>query len=229
MPARRLDFTDAAVVASPPRQPREAWHPPPTTHSPTDRADVDAGADTWAGARNEAAAPPATDAPLPSAAAVAATTSACRPRIPHALLALPRPVVAAAMRQKQQPPPHEASSPGGEPSIAGLERQGRTAKRQWLEQAKLLHQRAALLGKEVLPQAALAEHEMAETIAPVLAEMAERERARFEEAAALTAARRRTCELTKRFSSLVTHIGAGGDFLEVSVRHRGHVSVWRAH
>ncbi len=90
----------------------------------------------------------------------------------------------------------------------------RTAKRQWLEQAKLLQQRAALLGKEFLPQAALAEHGLAEAVAPVLADVASRARARAEEAASLARQRQRAAELSGRFGDLVAHIGAGCDFLE---------------
>ena len=124
--------------------------------------------------------------------------------IPPALLALPRPVVAAAMRQRaaQAPQPDSAA-----------ERHARVAKRQWLEQAKLLQQRVALLSRDLLPAALLAEHEFAEAAAPVLADLAASSAARSEEAASLGAARRRAVELTAQFASLLAHVGAGGEYL----------------
>ena len=171
-----------------------------------------------------------------SSAASSAATQSRLPAIPPALLALPRPVLAAAMRQRPPPPraapphpPHQPSPPpatgqsgpvacssssAAATTTAAAERQARTARRQWLEQAKLLQQRAALLAKDFLPQAALAEHGVAEAVAPVLAEVASRARARAEEAASLTSARERAAELCARFGSLVAHIGAGGEFLD---------------
>ena len=111
-------------------------------------------------------------------------------------------------------PSAAAASPPGNASLVAADKQARTAKRQWLEQAKLLQQRAALLGKEFLPQAALAEHGLAEAVAPVLADVASRARARAEEAVSLARQRQRAAELSARFGDLVMHIGAGGEFLE---------------
>ena len=111
-------------------------------------------------------------------------------------------------------PSASAASPPGNASLVAADKQARTAKRQWLEQAKLLQQRAALLGKEFLPQAALAEHGLAEAVAPVLADVASLARARAEEAVSLARQRQRAAELSARFGDLVKHIGAGGEFIE---------------
>ena len=111
-------------------------------------------------------------------------------------------------------PSASAASPPGNASLVAADKQARTAKRQWLEQAKLLQQRAALLGKEFLPQAALAEHGLAEAVAPVLADVASLARARAEEVVSLARQRQRAAELSARFGDLVKHIGAGGEFIE---------------
>ena len=138
------------------------------------------------------------------------------PPIPPALLALPQPVVAAAMRARPRTTTSNAAGPRGpgvDAASAAAERQLRAAKRQWLEQSQLMRQRAALLSKEFLPQKALAEHGLAEVVAPVLAEAASRTRSRLEEAAALKAAREHAAEQSVRFGKLVAHIGTGSDFL----------------
>ena len=133
--------------------------------------------------------------------------------IPPALLALPRPVLAAAMRQQSRALAKPSATPVDSASRAN-DKQARAARRQWVEQAKLLQQRVYLLERDFLPQSLLAEHEVAEAVAPVLAEAAERLARRTEEAVALREARQRAVELTRRFGGLVSHIGAGGQFLD---------------
>jgi hypothetical protein len=146
------------------------------------------------------------------------------PPIPSALLALPRPVVAAAMRQQERgeqarrslssaaasgaATPHTGSS-----THAAVERQIRQAKRHWLEQNTLLEHRAALLAKAPFPQPLLAEHDLAELLAPMLAEVEELARRRYEEAAELSASRSRAAHLTCMLRTLIAHVGAGGAYL----------------
>ena len=134
--------------------------------------------------------------------------------IPPALLALPRPVLAAAMSQRASQSAAPPTSLLPATSVAN-ERHGRLARRQWIEQNQLLHQRAALLAKEVFPPASLAEHALAELVAPVLAEAAELHRARSEEAASLAAARGRASTLTHKLHDLVTHVRAGDEYMHV--------------
>ena len=166
--------------------------------------------------------PPPGPAPSASAnrkdgVAAARASRPLAPQIPPALLALPRPVLAAAMRQKAAPEFANGSSvlgDGASQSISSVERQVRQAKRQWSEQHKLLQQRAALLAREILPQSSLSEHHLAELVAPYLAESAELEVSRAEEARSLSASRKRAAQLTSSLSSLVSHIGAGGSYMD---------------
>ena len=138
-------------------------------------------------------------------------SSAARSRttpIPAALLALPRPVLAAAMCQKQREP----SRPGA--AAAAGDRAARQARRAWLEQHKLLQQREKVIGREVFPPSSLAEHELAELLAPVLAEAAELARNRQEEGCELYATCSRAQQTTRRLGELVAHVGAGGMYME---------------
>ena len=74
--------------------------------------------------------------------------------IPQALLGLPRPVLAAALKQQQQQrnaSPDVASVAGvAAATSSGAERQTRTAQRQWLEQAKLQGVQQAISRLEAL-------------------------------------------------------------------------------
>jgi hypothetical protein len=145
------------------------------------------------------------------------------PPIPPALLALPRPVLAAALSHKQREARTAASAStsgvgsggvgSGGATAAGSERQARTARRAWLEQHKLLHQRVALLSREIFAPSSLAEHDLAELLAPVLAEAAELARTRADEAGALSTRRARARQLTRRLGELVAHMGAGGGWM----------------
>ena len=136
--------------------------------------------------------------------------------IPPALLALPRPVLAAALNKKNRDATSGVREVGGgkQPTVSGSERQARQARRAWVEQHKLLHQRAALLGREIFPPSSLTEHALAELLAPVFAEAVELTRTRSDEAAALAAARNRAAKMTSRLGELVAHIGAGGSYMD---------------
>ncbi|KAL1510518.1 hypothetical protein AB1Y20_006821 [Prymnesium parvum] len=85
----------------------------------------------------------------------ATTTDSPRPSpIPTALLALPRAVVVAAMKQKPTHTPPDAS------------REARREIREWMEQAHLLKQRADILSRSVLPRHLAADKEIAEALCP---------------------------------------------------------------
>ena len=85
--------------------------------------------------------------------------------VPVALLALPRPVYAAALRQLESKERQEASGTAAEQARF---REERTARRQWLENGRLLQQRADLLSRELLPsRSAMASSDVADLLRPV--------------------------------------------------------------
>ena len=119
-----------------------------------------------------------------------------------ALDTMPMPVFAASLRQPARPEAPERKDP-----------QGRQAKLQWIEQWRLLRQKAELLLRGALPKAAPSEKELFEVVQPFLEATAALERARSTEASNAWADLRRVKQATARFRELVMHVGAGPDFV----------------
>lgn len=114
--------------------------------------------------------------------------------------------------------------------------------RSWVEQSKLLKQRAEILGRSVLPQSLLNDKDVAEALQEVCANVASisllstnplpahgnlltcvmqvleegqaLERARMREAKEACKGLGRAAELTRSFRSLVSYVAPGRDFLE---------------
>lgn len=89
----------------------------------------------------------------------------------------------------------------------------RAARLQWVEQARLLRQRAELLARGSFPKAAPADKALLETLQPFLDEAASLEHARATEASSLWSELHRAKQSTARFRELVVHLGSGPEFV----------------